>query len=173
MIKYLLILLILLSSCKKDDDGFRHYTVKAGKHYSNHLPKPIFNQHSVQVWFEVNETWQMPYTGGWNKIIGIGLGKNHDDNACRLSSRCDDGVMKVGMYTNLDGEDTGFVIDTVQYGTYYVDIAHSGGLWCITFNGKTYTAKAGKKYDEGYILFPYIGGEGTIDHPWIVPMKFN
>ena len=173
MKKTIFILILVLTACNKDDDGFTNYRVKAGNQYSCHFDKRILGKHSIQAWFKVNETWDMGYTGGWNKVLGIGLGANHKNNSCRLAYRCDDGVKKVGVWTYVDGVSNGFVIDTVSYGTYYVDIGHSYGDWHITFNGKTHITEAGKKVDVGYILFPHIGGDGTISHDWVVPIKFK
>lgn len=170
-ILYIIVLLALIS-CKKDSDGFRIYTVKQGKHYCQHEITRTLDKHSIQFEFKVNDSWNFGSVGGWSKIAGITEGGVHK-NSCRLGYRNDHGVKEVGMYVYADGERYDFVIDTVQNGTYYVDMGHVGGEWVMHFNGNIWRAPAGKKKDIGVLLYPYIGGKKTIGHDWIVPIKFH
>ena len=76
------------------------------------------------------------------------------------------------MYVWADGVRDMFAIDTVVNGVYYCDIGRVGGEWHLTFKGKTYVSKAGERRDFNSRLYPYIGGSETVDHDWIVPIKF-
>ena len=166
----LILTLCLLFSCQKDDDGFRIYTVKAGHHYCFHDLTRTLNQHSLQGEFKINDTWEMEYTGGWNKIVGISEG-SHKENSCRIVYRYENEQKMIGMYVYADGIRYELTIGEVQNGTYYFDMRHSGNLWYLTICGDTYTLPAGKKTDVGMVLYPYIGGDLTIGHDWIVPLK--
>jgi hypothetical protein len=169
--KYLLLILLMLSACKKDDDGFTIYRVKAGNHKCMHWPERTLFQHSIAFEFKINDTWDMPYTGGWNKVAGIGLG-NHHNNSCRLAYRCDDGKKVLGMYVYADGVRHEKRIGECPNGTYYCSISQSMGEWHLTIGGETHVLPAGAKKDAGMVLFPYIGGAETINHDWLVPIKF-
>lgn len=162
----------ILVSCNKDSDGFYPYTVKAHNHQCWHLPNIKGCSHSIQAEFKVNDTWIMPDHNCWHKILGISEG-NHKKNSCRLVYMCKDNLKIIGMYGYANGERFMFEIDTVQNGTYYVDIGHCGAEWNLHFNSKIWTAPAGKKRDINIRLYPYIGGTQTISHDWVVPIKWH
>lgn len=166
--KLRLLILLLLFSCQKDDDGYTTYTVKAGKHYSKGT-KVWVSKHSIQVWFQMDESWIKSDRNCWDKVFGIAFG-DHRENSCRLGHMFTDRHI-FGMYVYCDGERICFPIDTLEIGTYYVDIGHCGDRYELTLNGKTWTAPAGKQKDFNYLCKPYVGGEETIDHDWIVKLK--
>jgi len=163
---------LLLAACTKDDDGFTLYKVKAGDHHCLHWPQRTLAQHSLTFEFKVNDSWQMPYTGGWNKVAGIGHG-NHKQNSCRLAYRCDDGQKVLGVYVWADGVNHTLKIGAFENGAYYCHISHTMGEWRLYLDGEGYTLPAGEKKDVGMVLYPYIGGKETIGHDWIVPIKFH
>ena len=165
-----MIALFALSSCKKDAEGFRIYTIKAGNIHPNRMPHVFINDHSISYFFKVNDSYSMGYTGGWNKLPGISEGHHHK-NSCRLSYYCINGLKIFGMYVYANGERIEFRIDTLENGTYCCDIKHSNSLWYLTLNGETYTCQAGKKMDVGYRLYPCL--RNKIEEDWIVPIKWN
>ena len=166
-----ILLLLALVFCKKDDDGYRIYTVKAGEHFcDNVIPTVKLNKHSLQFWFKVNDTWVMPHFS-WSKIAGLSEG-DHRENSCRLVYRCSNGFKIIGMYTIMNGIIDAHYLDTITNGEYYCDIGRVGDRWELTFCGEVYTSKAGKRGDFNSRLYPYIGGDETIDHDWVVPIRF-
>ena len=97
---------------------------------------------------------------------------DHRENSCRLVYRCIEGLKVVGMYVWANGVRDMFTIDTITNGEYYCDIGRVGDRWELTFCGEVYTSKAGKRGDFNSRLYPYIGGDETIDHDWVVPIRF-
>jgi len=171
MIRFLILILIFVS-CQKDSDGFKIYTVKAGKYMCMKVPKVSLFTHSIQAEFKINETWRKPDRNCWDKILGISEGRHHK-NSCRIVHMYVEGKHIIGMYAYANGERISFTIDTVSEGTYYADIGHVGAEWNMYFNGKVHTCRAGKKTDTGYKLYPSIGGNGTINQDWICPINWK
>jgi len=163
-------MIFTLLSCKKDNEGFTIYTIKAGNIHPNRMPCVFVNDHSISYYFKVNDTYLMDFTGNWSKLPGISEGHHHK-NSCRLGYLCKDGLKIFGMYVYCDSEPIRFRIDTLENGTYLCDIRHSGGFWYLTLNGKTHTCKAGKKTDIGYRLYPCL--KSGISHDFICPIKWN
>ena len=167
--KRLLIILILIFiiSCKKDEDGFTEYTVKAGHEYSRHGIGVSYNKKSIQFWFKVNNTWNMEYTGGINKVGGTGWFWNHHENSCRLGVKGN----VFYQYGYADGVPYRIAIDTLGVDTYYCNIGRVGDEWHLTLEGITHTCPAGRDYKLGIKLFPNL--RNSIDKNWIVPIKWN
>jgi len=162
--------LLLLLSCKKDSEGFTLYTIKSGNIHPNRMPYVFINDHSINYFFKVNDTYIMDFTGNWSKLPGISEGHHHK-NSCRLGYLCKDGLKIFGMYVYCDSDPIRFIIDTLKNGTYLCDIRHSMGFWHLTLDGKTYSCRAGKKVDVGYRLYPCL--RNPIDHDFICPIKWN
>ena len=166
----LIVSVIILASCGKDEDGFRTYTVKAGKEYSCHGLGVNYNKKSVQFWFESNDSWTMGYNGGINKIAGIGWAWDHHENSCRLGHKYISGEDVYFMYVYADGEAIRFQIDVLPRGRHYCDIGRVGDEWHLTLNGKTHICKAGKDYKTGTKLFP---NKKKSDKDWVVKIKWE
>lgn len=171
----LLIILLILASCKKDTDGFREYTVKAGNHYSQHGAKLILSEYSVDAWFKVDKSWVFGEgVGGCSKIFGISLG-HHLNNSARLGYR-GFGEMTVGLWVHTPEYPDGYwmPIDSVKVGgVYHCRIAYERGYWVLRMGNREVSVKAGKKKDFGYILYPFAGGDYTLKHNWNVSLKFE
>lgn len=111
----------------------------------------------------------MGYTGGINKVAGIGA-INHQENSCRLGVKDIDEGNEMYLYAYEDGIPHRIPIDTLGNGMYYCDIGYVGDEWHLTLEGKTYTCKAGKNFKIGEKLYPNL--RNKINEDWIVPIKF-
>ncbi len=167
-----ILIVFMLVSCATDKDGFRRYTVPAGKHKCKTLlPKVYVNKHSLQFDVKVNNEWLNLPANGWNKVTGISEG-NHRNNSCRLVTKPAGGKILMGMYVWADGEREMFTIDTVQPGTYSCNMGRISGTWYMFFNGKAWAAPAGKRKNINYLLRPYVGGTNVMNKDWNVWIKY-
>ena len=180
-----ILILILLFSCKKDDDGFKEYVVKAGDHYKSGWRLTPTTKKSLDFEFKTNSTWiwndQYPEgVTGWSKIAGFSEGEHIENSCIILGYRYENGFMIVGGYGRADGVDAsddplmdGY-IDTLQMDSrYFVRIAREQGRYVIRINGKEWSCRAGKSFDWGFRLNPFVGGNYLIQHDWIVPIKWK
>jgi hypothetical protein len=155
--------------------------VKAGSHSTNDIGKLVVNADKIEFRFKVNPTWYYPVQEhpGWNKIRGISHGHHQDNSSARLGYQCiNDSVLVVGAYCYVDGvspQDNPLqkgIIDTIQPGReYHCTISRENGKYIIDFEGKRWEGPAGQDIDWGYVLNPYVGGEFTFDHNWLVEIK--
>lgn len=155
--------------------------VKAGDHSTNDLGSPLLNVDKIGFSFKVNSSWYYPQpeSPGWNKIRGISHGQHQENSSSRLGYQClDDTLLVVGAYCYVDGVSPQEnpaqkgIIDTIQPGkVYHCTISRENGKYIIQFEKKRWEGPAGKNLDWGYLLNPYVGGEFTFDHNWVVELK--
>jgi len=168
----------IISAC---NNKWKTYVVKAGQHSSSSISQPLTGADLIEFEFKVNDSWYYapPANPGWNKIRGISHGHHQNNSSARLGYQCLDGnILVVGGYCYADGtspqQDHSLkgVIDTVQPGnTYHCQIIRTGSLYKFFFNGKSWQCRAGQDLNWGYLLQPYIGGDFTIDHDWVVEIR--
>ncbi len=155
--------------------------MKKGNHYSNNIGTLLYNTNEIKFYFRVDSSWYYPKPAypGWNKIRGLSHGHHQNNSSARLAYQClDDSVLVVGGYCYVDGVSPQEnpaqrgIIDTIQPGkTYFCNIKRENNTYMIIFEDKIWTCKAGENQSWGYLLNPYIGGEFTLDHDWIVKVK--
>jgi hypothetical protein len=131
--------------------------------------------------FRTDSSWfyDEPEHPGWNKIRGFSDGNHHNQSSARLVYQClSDTLLVVGGYCYCNGvspmEDPNLwaVLDTIQPGRqYYCRIVREDGKYKFLFEGKYWECPAGKNINWGYLLKPYVGGQFTLDHDWIVEIK--
>jgi hypothetical protein len=174
----IILIFILISAC---NNNWKTLVVSRGNHYSNELSKMIINTDMIEFYFEADSSWYYPEPAapGWNKIRGFSHGHHQTNSSARLGYQClDDTVLVVGAYCYADGVSPQQnpalkgVIDTIQPGViYFCSIAREGDQYIIKFENKTWVGPAGAHHAWGYLLNPYIGGEFTLDHDWVVKIK--
>ena len=174
----IMIFIISLSSCSH---GWKSYTVKSGNHSTHGISLPLINVDKISFDFKADSSWYYPkdYPPGWNKIRGISHGHHQKNSSARLCYQCwHDTLLVVGAYCYVDGispqvnQDLKGVIDTIQPGkVYHCTISRENGKYVIDFENRRWECPAGKDKNWGYILKPYIGGEFTFDHDWLVEIK--
>lgn len=172
------ILILSLSSC---NNKWKTYIVRAGNHSTNDLSSPLLNVDKIAFSFKANNSWYYPQPDhpGWNKIRGFSHGHHQNNSSARLGYQClNDTLLVVGAYCYADGispqenpAQKG-IIDTIQPGKVYrCTISRANGKYIIEFGKKKWEGPAGKDLNWGYLLNPYVGGEFTFDHDWMVDIK--
>lgn len=175
-----LTVMLTQNSC---NNSWKTYVVKAGDHSVNELSKPTVNVDKIHFDFKVNETWyyKAPPNPGWNKIRGLSHGHHQNHSSARLAYQClDDTLLVVGAYCYVDGVSPQEnplqkgIIDTIQPGkTYHCTIIRRNSKYIFEFGKKRWVGPAGKDMNWGYILNPYVGGDFTFDHDWVVEIKHS
>ena len=173
----LLFACILLAGC----NTWKKYTITKGSHGSGDLGKPLISVNEIEFEFKTNDTWYYKAVPnpGWNKIRGFSHGHHQDNSSARLGYQClNDSVLVVGGYCYRNGvspqENTDLkgIIDTIQPGKqYHCIIRREEGKYKFYFESKYWECQAGDSLDWGYLLNPYIGGDFTLDHDWVVKIK--
>ena len=176
MKKLLLISLVfLLFSCNT-----HHYVVKAGDHYSTHVPT-LLSSNEIDYSFTTDSTWLWvePVLNGWSKVLGIAWNSNHKNSDRIVYMRSGD-VGLLGYYYYVDGispQDNPLqrgILDTIVIGnTYQGRIGYENGFYFITMNGKHHSMKVDKPKGLKTLANPYIGGTYTIDHDWKTTVKWR
>lgn len=172
------ILLFINTACTHK---WETYVVKAGNHSSNDISLPLINVDRIEFRFRADSSWyyRAPVHAGWNKIRGISHGHHHENSSARLAYQClYDTMLVVGAYCYIDGispqvnQVQKAIIDTIQPGIdYHCIISRENGKYSFRLEDKIWTIDAGQNINWGYKLNPYIGGEFTLDHDWIVEIK--
>ena len=170
-----LIALFAVFSCRKTEDGFDVYIVKAGENECNGLRFIPYFKESLDFEFQTNDTWIWTVEAtGWSKITGIGWMWDHQENRCELGYKYLNGYMIIGGYANADGERFMGNIDTLQTDrTYFCRISLEFNEWVIRINGKQWKCPAGKDFDIGVRMNPYAGGTYVLNEDWKVLINFK
>jgi hypothetical protein len=173
-----LLTLIFITSCEKN---WKTYVVKAGNHSTNELNAPLLNFDKIEFSFRANSSWYYdePANPGWNKIRGISHGHHHDNSSARLAYQClHDTMLIVGAYCYVNGvtpqqnPNQKTILDTIVPGkTYNCSIIRENDMYLFHFEDIKWTCPAGENMSWGYKLNPYVGGEFTLDHDWVVEIK--
>jgi len=174
----IIIVILLFTSCT---NSWKTYIVKAGNHSGTGTLQVISGVDEIEFKFKTDSTWyyKMPANPGWNKIRGMSDGHHQLNSSARLGYQCfDDSVLVVGGYCYMNGvspqENTDLkgIIDTIQPGKqYHCIIRREEGKYKFYFESKYWECQAGDSLDWGYLLNPYIGGDFTLDHDWVVKIK--
>ncbi len=178
LLSSLSVLFLLISACTH---SWKTIVVREGNHSSNDISMMLFDTDEIEFYFKADSSWyyREPASPGWNKIRGLSQGHHQNNSSARLGYQCiDDSILVVGAYCYVDGIspqiNTGLkgTIDTIQPGiSYHCIIKRENGRYVILFENKSWTCPAGENLNWGYLLNPYIGGDFTLDHDWVVRIK--
>lgn len=184
-----IILLVIITCCSKDHfdlDGWVKYEIKAGTNKVMDIPKITLGTPVVDFDFKVDSSWyyETPQNNGWSKICGFSEGYHHQ-NSARLVYKCielptGEKQLLVGAYCYVDGispqENTcqKCVITDIKPGTYHCRIDRGKENYNFYFeNTHTSMPASSKPLQAGYICRPYLGGDFTLEHNWVVWLKIN
>jgi hypothetical protein len=175
---FLLAFFGLITSCNQK---WKTFVVSKGNHATNDLSAMLFDTEQIEFWFKADSSWYYPepVNPGWNKIRGLSHGHHQNNSSARLGYQClNDTLLVVGAYCYVNGVSPQVnqaqkgIIDTIHPGeVYYCRIRWENQQYIIKFEDKTWIGPAGKNQNWGYLLNPYIGGEFTLNHDWIVRIK--
>ena len=125
----------------------------------------------MDFWFTTNDTWiweDQIGSHGWSKIRGFSEG-NHTQNSLRLGYRYNSPYMITGLYARVNRNIVAIYADTIQPNcTYFCQLAREGDYYVMRMNGKEVRCRAGNGKKWGYVCYPYVGGDYTINHDWKV-----
>lgn len=167
--RYLPIILLLLTSCRKTDDGWMEYVIEKGNHYCNGWK---VNTCNPELKFEYILTESCAYGNdsvqpGVNKLYGFSnLSGNHEYSA-RLGWQYNDKINKVIIYwyAYVDGVRKYDELDTITLGSQNygrVAIDHSNYLFQSNSHYKWIPGA-----DESMVYcrqYPYFGGQSVCPH---------
>lgn len=177
-ISFLFLILFILSCKKIDQDGYRIYKIKEGRHRStttycstksNYIQfNVIFDESAKYTSQEANNQYDV------NKLYGLSdCGTRHSKNSIRFGWRWLNDNLEILWYKREDGDFSFGNITTVDLNTSY--------QYSITFTEESYIlrvdgveAVVDRKCSETYrkyYLYPYFGGDEEAPHDIIIKIK--
>jgi len=177
----LISLLLVLSGCRKYEDGFAIYKIRKGNHYStrgvsflehDHLSfSAIFNESAV--YQSVDPINQQDI----NKLYGFSECNDlHQDNSARFGWRYLGGVIEIHAYVYNDGVRISEYMGDVGIGsTHNYSIAIVNDHYDFTLDGHTISVPRTASCNTGfyYKLYPYFGGDESAPHDITIKIKEN
>ena len=177
----LVIIFVILSfvSCKKiDDNGFRVYKIKEGRHRSN---TAYCTTRSNYISFEAIFDESARYTSlnpinqyDINKLYGLSdCGTSHTKNSIRFGWRWLNDSLEILWYKREDGEFSFGNITTVDLNTsYHYTITFTKDSYILSVDGIEVIVNRKCFGDhKRYYLYPYFGGDETAPHDITVRIK--
>jgi hypothetical protein len=166
----------------------KKYTIKAGMHYSLHLPKLYFGKKVFvcKVKFTESCRYDLPGTqddNDINKLAGIGFAPypgSHMDNSIRIGWNYNNTTGKIDLHWYV--HEGGFVrygkLDSCEIGEEYeIKLILTPDQKSFIMSTKNSDVLVSFRYPDmlvGYYLFPYFGGEPyPAPHDVELYMSFN
>lgn len=175
-----LFLIGLLSSCKTPV-GFQTCVVPAGENPMKGnrftILKKTYLNFTVQT--DSSWVWDIPEKNGYSKVIGVGFQRDNEKNRVSLVYiNRKNNVHQFAFYAYKNGispqmdKDLKKVLIDVEIGKAYSGkVGYVDGWYYVEVGGVHHSIKASGT-GVPYLLNPYIGGTYTIDHDWIVKLKY-
>tara|TARA_B100000963_G_scaffold176268_4_gene153346 strand:- start:13694 stop:14227 length:534 start_codon:yes stop_codon:yes gene_type:complete len=174
----LLIFLSLFSCGKIDENGFKKYVIKKGKHRSGwRYVTSTSNKFNIEVVFDKSAkyTTQDPINQyDVNKLWGVSdCGKHHHDNSIRFGWRWLNDSVEILWYRRLAGnfefeKITSVNIDEVNK----MHLSINQNSYELRVNGVIKTVPRPCSQDfKRYMLYPYFGGDETAPHRIEIKIK--
>jgi hypothetical protein len=184
--KYKILLIFALSIItsffycrKKDENGFKIYTIKANNHSFFRTPD-IIDKKKIEFEFVLNESAfnkHVPDTDGVSKIWGGAISLNPRENSARLGFDIDKQKNKIILYAFVHDEGEMIyepICDAEINKIYNCVIENQDSVYFFNINYGTYTKKINKSNNkEKFIfqLYPYIGGIYTFNKDFTIKIK--
>ena len=176
MNRFLIILLLLVTaSCKKAplvqlrEKPFITYVIPAGEHYSSQSAFKAF-QDSVLT-FTVRFDSSAIYTnreasnqGDINKLFGFAEKGGHHENSARFGWNWENRKLNLYAYCYVEGERHSLSMGEAEIGKEYsCTIRLTAAASTFHFNNNTHTIPRAifTNTANGYLLYPYFGGDET------------
>lgn len=150
----------------------RVFTIKEGSHYAdmNSYNRRTIDHLRFSVVFDSTAIYQttLPENqGDINKLYGVAdCGSEHHTNSARFGWRWYNGKLELHAYTYLNKERKSAYIGSITIGELAVcEISMENRKYTFSVNGKSVTLpRACKGTGEGYLLYPYFGGNEPAPH---------
>jgi hypothetical protein len=175
----LLFLVVFILSCKKiDDQGYRIYKIKEGRHRSN---TAYCTTKSNYISFEAIFDESAQYISNdsvnqydVNKLYGVSdYGTSHTKNSIRFGWRWLNDSLEILWYKREDGDFSFGNITTIELNTsYHYSITFTEDSYIMRIDGVE--VKVNRKYSgiyRKYYLYPYFGGNEKAPHNITIHIK--
>lgn len=177
--KYSLLILLFLFSCNKpDDQGYRTYTIKEGKHrstYSYQTSRDKVFEWSVIFDSSAIYTTEDPANQyAINKLIGWSdCGEDHMDYSIRFGWRWLNDSLEIHWFQHTHGQFSFAKICNVSLcepHNYYLSL--EGDTYSLGVDGVYVSTSRSCIHDyKKYKLYPYFGGEESAPHDIKIKIK--
>ena len=178
MKKFILLFLIIFSSCtKKDINNFWILKIKEGKHRSTTKVKTTKkdNVHFEILLTESCKYQTLNFDNQWdvNKIFGFSDGDGHKNNSARIGWRYVKNELKLMAYTRYNGDFYFKNICVVEPGVYYECRINClpDKYEFIVHNDTVYMDRYWIYSNRRYFLWPYFGGDEVAPHDITIKVK--
>ena len=178
MKKFILLFLIIFSSCtKKDINNFWIFKIKEGKHRSTTKVKTTKkdNVHFEILLTESCKYQTLNFDNQWdvNKIFGFSDGDGHKNNSARIGWRYVKNELKLMAYTRYNGDFYFKNICVVEPGVYYECRINClpDKYEFIVHNDTVYMDRYWIYSNRRYFLWPYFGGDEVAPHDITIKVK--
>ena len=176
--KVLFILLVLIGCKKIDDDGYRIYTIKEGKHRSTYAYKAsrdtIFNWDIIFDSSAIYTTEDPDNQYDINKLIGWSdCGENHMDYSIRFGWRWLNDSLEIHWFRHQHNQFTFDKIKSVELcepHNYYLEFKDTKYILCVDDICVELDRTCSNQYKK-YKLYPYFGGQETAPHDIKIRIK--
>lgn len=178
---YVFSLLLILFSCKKiDDDGFRVFKIKEGKHRSTHSRQTtydtafnlqvIFDSSAVYETVDPNNQWDI------NKLWGVSdCDDHHSTSSIRFGWRWSpyQDCLEIHMYRRMFGDFEWKFLTCAEIGeTNYMTLHITDNMYVMCVDGVCDSMQRPCLIDyKRYVLYPYFGGDETAPHDITIRIK--
>ena len=185
--KVLLILLVLISCNKEDEDGYRVYTIDRGSHYSDGPIDKLFgNDNRADSW-----EWEIIFESSCiyseldlfnpsnyldvNKLIGFSdCDRHHSQYSCRVGWRASGDSIELLIYKRDDNNIEFKSLKKIypdQIVNVTLDFKDTTYISCIDGICDTLVRPCPDWSGRKYSLFPFFGGQETAPHKMKIRIK--
>lgn len=157
------------------------YVVKAGNHEMEGGRVMILKEGKYDFTVTTDESWiwEVPEKNGFSKVTGVGWVQSTVQNTARLVywiNKKGNPEFWAYFYINdispqMNPDYKKKLIDVEPGKSYTGWVGYSDGFFTVRIGGEQHSVKA-KGHGIPYLMNPYIGGTYTIDHDWIVRIKY-
>lgn len=179
---------LLLLSCKKEsffekpahNDQYETFTIQKGNHYCDKSVVKAFKSDilTYQVMFDSSAIYTVENKNNQldiNKLFGFSdNGAAHHDFSARFGWRWSDNALRLFAYVYNNGKMSFKEIQKVEIGQEYsCSIMIRQHEYAFVVNGREITMPRASEASpaEGYLLWPYFGGDESAPHQVTILMK--
>jgi hypothetical protein len=174
---YVAVLVLSVISCNKETitnpDGFTDYLIPRGEHSTSHsdLSNHKYTKQEFLVKFDSSAIYQTADPENQydiNKLYGFAdNGKHHQQFSARFGWRWNDGALRLFIYVYNNGERIEEEITTINIGETYrcaISIENDRYVFSVNDQQRSVARTSITPQSEGYLLYPYFGGDEVAPH---------
>ena len=178
MKKFFICMFSFLSCSKIDENGFKTFTIKEGKHRSGYRYKTtrenifniecIFDNSAIYTTADTVNQWDV------NKLWGVSdCGNNHMNNSIRFGWRWLNDSLEILWFRHLNGKFEFDKITSVEINeVIYLDLEIKYNKYILRVNGVVVEVDRPCTKDfKRYKLYPYFGGDEIAPHNIKIKLK--